>query len=135
MATFTGTEFNDLAKLLFNCLRGTNPNFNPWEYMENFDKLQNNVSRVAFVLSDIQKYPKVFAKFTRDEKSDETALSHYEKGRLAFNNGNYWDALEDYTRCIAIAKNPRVLAMGYRNRAECFVELKMREQGQEVSLC
>ncbi|EFA07766.1 SET and MYND domain-containing protein 4-like Protein [Tribolium castaneum] len=131
MATFAGSEFNDLAKLLFKCLSTTNLNFDPLMYIENFEKCKTNVSRVEFVLKDMQRYPKIFAKFTKDKKDDQVALKHYENGRFAFNNFNYWDALENYTQCIACAENPRTLAMGHRNRAECFLQLKMKTKCEE----
>jgi hypothetical protein len=128
-----GTDFNDVSKILFHCLQGSNPGFNRFSYFDKFTLLKTNVERVNFVYKDVKKYPRDFVKFMKDTKNDDVALRHMENAKLKLNCANYWEALESNALCLATAQTDRFLALAYSNRAECFFKLNMPVQCLEVS--
>ncbi|XP_063916970.1 SET and MYND domain-containing protein 4-like [Zophobas morio] len=128
MASYVGTEFNDLAKLLFNTISNLKPEFDPIEYLDAFESMKTNLDKVNFVYADIKKYPNVFAKYMKDTKSDELAFTHIDGGKRKCLVGKYWDALEDFTQSVAAAESETVLALGYGHRAECFLKLEMPDK-------
>lgn len=57
---------------------------------------------------------------TQEERS-KVAMEFKEKGNDKFKNGNYEEAIEQYTKAVQFERHVAAL---YTNRAACYINLK-----------
>lgn len=100
---------------------------------EEFAVVGSNSERVSFAYSLIEGY-NLFPALFKDAKLDEKAHEYRQKGNLSYKRKEIAEALEFYTRSVAIASDKgEELALAYGNRSAALFEKGFYKECLQVS--